>query len=287
MDIRWLRTFVAAARYENFRHAAETLFLAQPTVTVHIKQLENILGVSLFERKGRNIALSPAGRRFLPKAAGILEMYDAGIHDLESWRQGYDRKLTLAVSPLIAASTLPWTLRRFVDRHPNIEVFVQVLESKDIAEAVNAGDADLGLSRMGTKLSGLDCQKLEEEPVVLVAPHDGGDFESSPPVDAEQLLQEQLILTHNHPEYWDELLYELRNKYRSLRTMVVSQVHITKRFIEEGLGISFLPLSSVRRELLEGRLLEVHTELIRLPTASTYLIRKTSTPESESFVRLL
>jgi LysR family transcriptional repressor of citA len=287
LDIKWLRTFVTAAHYENFRHAAEVLYLAQPTVTIHIKHLEESVGSLLFERSGRNVLLTSAGRRFLPHAKRILDIFDHGVHDLLSWRQGYNRKLTLAVSPLIAASILPSIVRRFIAQHPDIEVVVQVTESKEIGEAISTGNADVGLSRMTPGQLDLSFKKLYEDPVVLVAPHDGGEAENSPPIDIVQLLQEQTVLTHNHPEYWDDLMTEIRRKNNHIRAMVVSQVHITKRFIEEGLGVSFLPRSTVRREVMEGRLLEVLTDSIRLPLAATYLVIKKETPEIETFASFL
>lgn len=287
MDVKWLRTFVTAAHYENFRHTSEVLFLAQPTVTMHIKRLEEILGLLLFERCGRNVRLTQAARRFLPHAKRILESYEQGVHDLEGWRQGYEKKMVLAVSPLIAASILPHILRRFVEKHPHIEVVVNVMESKDIGESLASGSADFGLSRMQPVHSELMWQKLYDDPVIFIAPHDGGDFESSPPLDVERLLTEQIVLTYNHPEYWDDLLAELRRHHSRLRTMIVSQVTVTKRFIEEGLGISFLPRSTVGRELLEGRMLEVDTPHIRLPSASTYVMTKQETDEVAAFQTFL
>lgn len=285
MDIRWLQTFVAAAHYENFRQASEKLFLAQPTVTVHIKHLELLLGSALFERKGRNVRLTSAGRRFLPHARQILENYDAGIHDLESWRQGYQQKITLAVSPLIAASILPPLIRIFIRQQPEIEISVQVLESKDIGDVVAGGLADLGLSRMNPVHSSLQVRKLYADPVILVVPHDGGDPESSPPLEIDELMHENIILTYNHPEYWDDLLMRIHRQYPRIRTMAVSQVHVTKRFIEEGLGISFLPRSTVTRELIEGRILEVPLagEGIELPAASTYLVTPSETADAQLF----
>jgi LysR family transcriptional repressor of citA len=113
LDIKWIKTFVTAAEYENFRKTSEILFLAQPTITVHIKNLEEVLGQSLFEKSGRNVILTRAGRRFLPHAKKLLDNYNQGIHDMESWRQGFTNKLVMAVSPLVAASILPSILRRF------------------------------------------------------------------------------------------------------------------------------------------------------------------------------
>jgi LysR family transcriptional regulator, repressor for citA len=288
MDIKWLQTFVAAARTENFRSASEMLFLSQPTVTVHIRQLEERLGIALFARKGRHVELTRAGHRFLIHAEQMLTQYTSGMEDMESWKQGYERQLKLAVSPLVAASVLPPIVRRFVAEHIHIEVVVNVEESKHIEDLVHNGEADLGLSLMPARFSSCSCQTLYEEPVLLVAAHDGKDWESSPPLDADELLSTNRLLTHNHPFYWETLLGVLHRKVPRLRTMVVSQVHITKRFIEEGLGISFLPGSAVNRELLEGRLLQVDIpDWLSLPLAGTYAVWTHPSDETELFLRFI
>lgn len=287
MDIRWLRTFITAAELENFRHASERLYIAQPTVTVHVRHLEEEIGSPLFERSGRNIVLTDAGRRFLPHAKKTLAAYDSGFQDLVSWRQGYVDKLTLAVSPLIAGSILPYILRQFTERYSETEVKVLIEESREIGELVEKGTADLGLSRMSPMQPALEVSSLYEDPVVCVAPHDGGDFESSPPIDIEELLETSILFTNNHPGFWEELLAAIRAKHLPCRTMVVTQVHVTKRLIEEGLGFSFLPKSSLRRELLEGRLLEIDAKNLPLPTAATYLITRKETEPVRRFCEFL
>ncbi|MDZ5472891.1 LysR family transcriptional regulator [Bacillus sp. 31A1R] len=287
MDIKWIKTFVIAAEYENFRKASEVLFIAQPTITVHIKHLEEALGQSLFEKSGRNVVLTQAGKRFFPHAKRILDQYHTGIHDMESWRQGYTNKMVVAVSPLIAASILPSIIRQFVKKNREIEIVIKVMESADIGEEVYSGEAHVGLTRMEPLRQELTIMELYKDPVILVTSHDGMDSENGPPIDVEELIQEQIILTHNHPVYWDDLLYEIGQKYHRYRTMVVSQVHVTKRFIEEGLGISFLPRSTVRRELMEGRMLEVLTPDFKLPVASTYIVTKEESKEVLKFKQFL
>ena len=287
MDIRWLKTFTVTAQLENFRRAAEKLYVAQPTITMHIKHLEELLDIELFERKGRNVHLTEAGRRFLPYAQRVLEGFEAGVHDLESWRQGYMRKITVVVSPLIAASILPNIVRKFLSTYPDIEIVVEVMESLEISGVVLRGEADIGLTRMPAVHPDLNQRKLHDDPVILVVPHDGGEAESAPPHDLEQLLHDYLILTHNHPEYWDMLLHDIRTLYPAIRTMKVSQVHVTKRFIEEGLGISFLPRSTVIREIMEGRVLEVDTDELAMPVASTYMIHQSNKEEVHAFMRFI
>lgn len=283
MDIRWLRTFLTAAENENFRLTSEKLYMAQPTVTTHIKQLEKTLNASLFQRSGRNITLTEAGQRFLPYASSILSTYDEGTHELSAWYQGYKKTLTIAVSPFLAASILPYIIRRFMEHHQDIEVIVQVKESKDIGEMIEKREADIGLSQKQPIQASLHIRKIKEENVVCVCPHDGGDLESSPPIDMNDLFETHTLFTHNHPEYWDDLLIAIRSKYQSIRTMVVSQIDISKKFIENGLGFSFLPKSALQRELKEGRLLEVDTPEIPVPKASTYMIIHRDTEENRIF----
>ncbi|WP_347552006.1 LysR family transcriptional regulator [Pseudalkalibacillus hwajinpoensis] len=283
MNINWLRTFVAAATYENFREASEKLFLAQPTVTVHIQQLEKSIESKLFIKSGRRVVLSEAGRQYLPHAKRMLEQHEQSLQHMTGWKQGYHRKLTIAVSPLIAATVLPYVLQQFMKHHPSIEVVVKVSESNDIGEMIAKNEADFGLSRMKAVHPHLINEKIGGDPIVLVVPHDGGDSETSLPLSLNDFCHSSTLLTHNHPGYWDDLLIELRSRQEGIRTMVVSQVHITKRFIEEGLGFSFLPRSSVQRELFEGRMLEVETGDMRLPEVYTYMVFHHLTEEATIF----
>ncbi|MBM7694215.1 DNA-binding transcriptional LysR family regulator [Peribacillus deserti] len=97
MDLKWIHTFLAAARRENFRQTAEELFLSQPTISVHIKLLEKSLGLVLFERSGRRVLLTEEGRRFLPHAEAILRAHQNGMDDINRFKEGVARKLVLAI----------------------------------------------------------------------------------------------------------------------------------------------------------------------------------------------
>jgi LysR family transcriptional repressor of citA len=174
-----------------------------------------------------------------------------------------------------------------MEAFPEVEVNVQVLESKDIAVAVLKDEVHIGFSRLRTNQTELVCEILAEDKIVLVAPHDGQDSESALPIDPEELFERHIILTHNHPEYGDNLLIQVKRRYKNIRTMVVSQVHVTKRFIEEGLGVSFLPEITVRRELLEGRLLEVYFKDFLMPTARTYVVAKHTHSEGSKFLEFI
>jgi LysR family transcriptional repressor of citA len=287
MEFQWLNTFITAADCGNFRRTAELLYISQPSVTVHIKQLEKDLGVQLFHRDGKKIKLTEEGRRYLVHAKRLLEVYQNGLEDLHSFSQGYTSKLALAISPLIADTILPFVLKSYTNQHPDVEITIKIIESIDIEQAVLREEVDLGLSCLNSSNPDLICELLYKDSVIMVTAHDGRDAESAPPLDEEEVLTTNYLLTHNHPGYWDNLCRTIKSKYPSVRMMKVSQVHITKRFIAEGLGVSFLPTSTVRRELLEGRLLEVNCHSINLPEANTYAVMKYDHSKQKEFLKFI
>ena len=274
MEFSWLHTFIAAAQYGNFRQASEILHISQPTVTVHIKLLEQELGVRLFKKEGRKMKLTEEGGRYLTHAKNLLDVYQSGLEDLESFRQGYTQQLSLAVSPLIADTILPHVLKSYLNLNPKTGFTLKILESAEIEQAVLNEEADLGLSCLPGCHQDIQTDILYQDPLILVAPHDGMDAEMAPPLDEEELFSSYYVFTHNHPEYWDKLCLSIKRRYPAAKMMQVSQTHITKRFISEGLGISFLPASAVRRELLEGRVLEVPCSTLSVPAANTYAVMK-------------
>lgn len=271
VQIEWLHTFLIAAEEQNFRRAADRLHLAQPTVTQHIHKLEELWGVELFARVGQHVELSPAGRRFLQHARKLADNYLESLEDMARWRQGYDTRVTIAVSPLIATSYLPRWLRAFRKSHSNIEFVVRVLESEFVLEQLSRQEADIGFSRRAPRDERLDSRILYDDPVVFVAPSGEQDIDG-PPEDPVELISRYTVFTGCHPEYWPGLNDNLRQTFPDMQTMIVSLVHVVVQWIGEGLGVSFLPQSTVRREILRGTIEEVHFPLFPLPTAQTHMV---------------
>lgn len=287
MDLDILRTFTVAAKLLNFRRTAEKLYISQPTVTAHIKKLEAALGCELFRRDGRGVRLTAAGKRFLPDAVSILERYDSSLSALTRWLEGRSTALNVAASPLIARSVLPEVIGRFTKEHPDVEFRLDIVDSEEVAPMVIDGNAHIGLSRIGHAEPGLTVSVLYRDPVYLVA-----NPEQEPlATDWRKLLQKHPLLTGNHPIYWDELLMELNIREIYPKTMVVTDVDITKHFIDAGVGLSFLPYSAVWRELEQGRFVNVPTPGLELPIAATYVIEAAGSTamveQAKAFVNML
>lgn len=284
MEYQWLKTFCIAAETLNFRKASEKLVMSQPSVTVHIRLLEEHLGTTLFDRQNNRVSLSEAGRFFLPEAQQIVSSIENSVNKVFAFTQGYRRNWTIAISPLMAETILPYFLRSFMKLHPDLEINIRVEESNTIEELVETGEVNIGISALDAKQKNIESISIYEDPILFVMPVDGYDEESGPPIDVKEILQKNYLFTHHHPVFWDDLLLKLHKQVIGLRTMKVTQAHITKRFVQDGLGVSFLPHSIVRRELIEGKIMQPHFDLFELPSVSTFIIVKKKGALEEEFI---
>ncbi|PUB08419.1 LysR family transcriptional regulator [Paenisporosarcina sp. OV554] len=287
MQLQWLKTFSMAAKTLNFRKTSEQLLMSQPSVTVHIKLLEDFLGVSLFDRNKNSVTLTDAGKLFIQKAENLLLQFEESVQTIHAYKQGFRRTWTIAISPLLAETILPYILRNFMKQHPDLEITIRVEESNLIESLVDSGDVHLGISAIDAHSKHLQSIPIFEEPLLFIVPVDNYDDETGPPINVMDCLRTHTLLTHHHPVFWEDVLVLLREHIPGLRTMKVSQAHITKRFIQDGLGISFLPHSIVRRELLEGRLMKVPFDLFELPKVTTYVLVKKQDDLEKEFIHLL
>ncbi len=248
--------------------------MSQPSVTVHIRLLEESLGVVLFQRYKNRVTLTEEGKLFKAEADKLLRQLEQSVENVHAFAQGYRRKWVLAISPLMAETVLPYLLKAFTKHHPDLELVIRVEESEKIEALVEAGEVMAGISAVQPVSRTLYSEIVYRDGLVFVVPTDVYDDESGPPISAEGMLRSHYLFTHHHPVFWEALLVKLRMKEKGLRTMKVTQAHIAKRFIQEGLGVSFLPRSMVRRELIEGRLLEAPFDLFSLPEVVTYFVCK-------------
>ena len=147
-ELRHIEAFVAVARFGSFTRAAAALRISQPALTVQVRQLEAALGVRLFDRNNRRVALTQSGRDLVAPFERILLDVDAVVRhasDLSSHRRGV---VTVAALPSIAAGLLPRAIRALVDRHDGIVVRVRDVTAGKIVELIKAGEVDFGIGSL-------------------------------------------------------------------------------------------------------------------------------------------
>jgi len=172
MDLATLNAFIAIAELGSFSEAAERLHLTQPAVSKRIASLEQQLSVRLFDRLGREVSLTEAGRALLPRAYQILNVLDDTRRALTNLNGEICGRLTLATSHHIGLHRLPPLLRAFTRAQPQVALDIQFLDSEVAYEEVLHGRAELAVITLAPET---------REPVHAVAVWDDPlDFVAAP-----------------------------------------------------------------------------------------------------------
>jgi DNA-binding transcriptional LysR family regulator len=174
MDIRQFRYFVAVAEELHFRRAAERLNISQPPLSQQIKQLENALGVTLFERTNRRVNLTQAGRLFLPEARAAIEQAERAVDVARKGERGELGELRIGFFP--SAPLIPEiakAIRLYRDLQPGVRLILSELTSAEQIAALRAGRSDLGIIRSLVNPilpDALKHRRIVEEPLVVALP---------------------------------------------------------------------------------------------------------------------
>ncbi|ERS82416.1 LysR family transcriptional regulator [Halomonas sp. PBN3] len=145
MDTQSLQAFLAVAESGSFSRAAEQLHLTQPAVSKRIAALENQIDARLFDRIGRRVGLTEAGRVLLPRARQILVMVDDSRRALSNLEGSVAGSLTLATSHHIGLHRLPPLLRRYTREHPEVRLDLHFLDSEEAYQGVLDGALEMAV----------------------------------------------------------------------------------------------------------------------------------------------
>ena len=167
MDFKQLRSFVAVADCGSFTQAAAQLYTSQPTISAHIRQLEEELQQRLFLRTTKSLSITPHGRELYDYAVQVLSLQD---RLLAGWRQG-EHVVSLGVSTIPSAYLLPDLLARFSVLHPDISFDIHQSDSSGVLRALRTGRFDLGLTGMTAPDEDLVFTPLYQDAMVLIAPN--------------------------------------------------------------------------------------------------------------------
>lgn len=145
MHLRHLVSFVAVAESLNFSRAAQELHVAQPAVSQQIRALETDLGVSLFDRIGKRVSLTDAGRALLPYARQILALVASAENEVRERGQLKRGKASLGAPPTVCTHVLPAQLMRFKQAWPGLEVMLREAGAETLLSQIQDGKLDLAI----------------------------------------------------------------------------------------------------------------------------------------------
>lgn len=170
MDLRRLEIFAKVAELGSFSRAADSLFLTQPTVSEHIRALEDDLGVPLLDRLGRGAAPTRAGQLFLGYAQRILALAREARQAIDHFQGRMSGELVVGGSTIPGEYLLPALIGTFKSKYPEISVTLLIGDTRQVSEWVEEARAEVGVVGAKPTSRGLDSRELMTDELVVVVP---------------------------------------------------------------------------------------------------------------------
>jgi len=248
MNLNQLRVFHVAAKVQSFARAAEAMFLTQPGISKHIKELEGYYGTRLFDRLGKKIVLTQAGEILYERTEIIFNMIDqvkAEINELQGLSRGI---LNIGASLTIGIYLLPGILGRFRSMYPKIDVHLDIALNQQVAEMLLDNSIDFGFLGAPVNDERFKLEPFFRDELVLIVP---GNHEWAPrdKVEPHDLLGCPFIFSGRGSGTRAVIEDRLGQMGIVLKnTMEFGNTEAVKKAVEAGLGVSIVSKATISRE---------------------------------------
>lgn len=245
MELRHLRYFVTVAEELHFGQAAKRLRMTQPPLSQQIRQLEEELGVELFQRVGRNIELTDAGRVFLDEAQQTLAQAEHAIQNARRAARGEIGKLDVGLVVTASYSVVPSILHVFRERFPNVKVVLHELTTPEQTQALREKKIDIGFLRLPVFGDDLNIRTVFQEPLIVALPEDH-PLAAAENISVDMLENEQFILSPPRLRLaWHDQITCLCQEAGFIPKIAQQAVHVETilGLVAVGMGITLLPAS--------------------------------------------
>ncbi|ROR02924.1 selenium metabolism-associated LysR family transcriptional regulator [Desulfosoma caldarium] len=292
MDIRRLEVFCRVVELGSFTKAAEAVLLSQPTISEHIKTLEEMVGERLVDRLGREVAPTPAGKILYRYAKKIIQIKEEAVQAMAAYRGDLAGTVHVGASTIPGNYILPRLIGSFKQHHPAVQISVFIGATKEVAEAVADGKQELGLVGSQWKDRRLSFERIFADELVLAVPRNH-PWASLPSIPVERLAEEPFIARHRGSGT-RMVTYEILEKagFDTSRLRVVAEMSTTeavRQSIKAGIGISILSRQAVAEDAAHGSVRLVAIDGVTFHRAF-YLVKRRGrepSPVSEALERHL
>ena len=290
VELAQLEAFLQVAHYRSFSRAAEALFLTQPSVTARIQSLEREIGDRLFERSGRSVTLTDAGRAFMPHAQRALTAVQEGQDAIDAVRHGDIGSIRIGASSSIATYVLPNLFKKFHALRPRVHIHLTSGNTETMVEDLIASEIHVAMTRLSQHPEVESLHLYNDDLALVVAP--GHPFAARGRVLMAEAGREPFLFFERNSSYHG-LIYSmfLRAGVVPESVMELDSMEATKHMVEAGLGIAILPVVSIARETGTGTLVKVDIRDMEQPAqreVGLHVMRNRSVaPPLRDFLKLL
>ncbi|RFU67861.1 LysR family transcriptional regulator [Peribacillus saganii] len=264
MDIKQLEVFNTICKHKNFSSAAKELLISQPTVSSHIKSLEENLGLQLFNRKNKATGnLTDAGKILYQYSTQIMSIVREAEASLGHYKQGNSGALSLATAHTFCTFYLPPLLEKFKQKFPSVEIILHTEFTPKMVSMVENREVHFAVARTSSPTytdNHLHSVLLGQDPsAFVISPHH--PLAAAETTTIEEIINEQFIVFGKKSSYWPNISNLFSNEGLELKTsMELNDINAVKKMIEINMGISILPLISIQDELEKGTLKTISVE---------------------------
>jgi len=255
METRHLQVFTAVYRTRSFTKAAAELFTSQPTISEHMKNLEERLGCRLFDRLGRSISPTPEAELLYPRALAILEELEKLDSFLATASERVCGELVIGAGTIPGAYVLPQLAARFKDRYPEISFEILIGDSSSIIRKIEDHEIYLGVVGTALEKSKVAFTPFGGDELVLAAPADAPIADT---IELKELVELDLLSRargsgtgRNVARYLEQA--GVKETDLKIRATLGSSTAI-KEAVKSGLGAAFISKTAIRDDLEDGRL---------------------------------
>ena len=274
LTLRQLKIFSQAARRSSLTRAAQDLHLSQPAVSMQIKQLEESVGMPLFDRVGKRLQLTEAGRelnRYSREITAKVDEIAQVMDEIKGLRRG---SLTIAVATTVSQYAIQ-AVAGFHRRYPGIRVSLDVTNRKSLLSQLETNEADIVLMGFPPKKGKLEAVPFMDNPLVVIAAADHR-LAGRKTVKLSEIVGETFLLREPGSGTRQAIERYLRRKGVSLSaTLFMSGNEAIKYGVEAGLGLAIVSRHTISLELKTGRLCELPVRGFPL-VRQWYIVRPTA-----------
>lgn len=290
MDLRLLEIFCCVYEEKSFSKAAKRLYLTQPTISGHIKSLEEYFGTPLFDRLGREIKPTRAGRLLYEHGRQIVDLKKVMVEGMSRFLNRLEGQLHLGASTIPGEYLLPSVIGRFRETHPNVQVNLVIRDTKAIINDVEDGRLELGFVGARVPDRNLTFREFARDQLVLVAPMTPR-WKKTQAVSLHELKQEPLLI--REPGSGTRMILErkLDELGHTLDDFnVIAQLGSTtaiKEAIKAKLGLSILSHLAVQTELAAQLMKTIRIREIETIERDFFVVinaRRVRSPLCEAFL---
>lgn len=289
MDLRLFEIFCTVYEEKSFSRAAERLYLAQPTISQHIKTLEDYFGVKLFNRLGRQATPTRAGELLFQSGRPILELKKATIVSMRKMIHRLEGDLVIGASTIPGEYILPGIVSRVVGRFPAVRIIERISDTAGVITAVKDGAVELGFTGAQSAEEALEFKKFASDELILIAPNNA-DWKRRRQITPAGLFEHPFIM--REPGSGTRLavekhLYGLNKKLSDLRIIAeVGSTTALKEAVKANVGVALISSLAVRDEIKYGLLLSIPIRGVKRWTRDFFVVRDTrraASPICEEF----